>query len=124
MRLSPNLAGAHNNLGNLLAMRGAIDEAIGHFQAAVQADENFAEAHFNLGTALGSQNKHNEAAEHLTKAVRLNPKYEEARLNLGFALAAQGDLAGARAQFQQVAEAGQGGLREAARHALRQIDTP
>lgn len=124
LRLSPNLAGAHNNLGNLLAMRGAIGEATGHFRAAVQADDSFAEAHFNLGTALGSQNKHQEAGEHLAKAVRLNPQYLEARLNLGFALAAQGDLARARAQFEQVAQSGQEKLREAARHALRQIDTP
>jgi predicted CXXCH cytochrome family protein len=123
LRLSPHLAGAHNNLGNLLAMRGAIDEAIAHFQAAVRDDDSFAEAHFNLGTALGSQNKHSEAAGHLAKAVRLNPQYLEARLNLGFALAAQGDLAGARAQFEQVAQGGQEKLREAARHALRQIDT-
>jgi predicted CXXCH cytochrome family protein len=124
LRLSPNLARAHNNLGNLLAMRGATGEAIRHFRAAVQADDNFAEAYFNLGTALGSQNQHAEAAEHLVKALRLNPQYEQARLNLGFALAAQGDLAGARQQFQQVAQSGQERLREAARHALRQIDTP
>jgi len=124
LRLSPGLAGAHNNLGNLLAMRGAIEEAIGHFRAAVQADDSFAEAHFNLGTALGSQNKHREAGEHLAKAVRLNPHYQQARLNLGFALAAQGDLAGARSQFEQVAHSGEEKLREAAGHALRQIDTP
>jgi predicted CXXCH cytochrome family protein len=124
LRLSPNLAGAHNNLGNLLAMRGAVGEAIEHFQAAVRADAGFAEAHFNLGTALGSQNQHREAGEHLAKAVSLNPQYAEARLNLGFALAAQGDQAGAREQFEQVAQSAQERLREAARHALRQIDTP
>ena len=124
LRLSPNLAGAHNNLGNLLAMRGAIEEAIGHFREAVRAEDGFAEAHFNLGTALGSQDKHREAGEHFAKALRLNPQYLEARLNLGFALAAQGDLAGARAQFEQVAQSGQERLSEAARHALRQIDTP
>jgi tetratricopeptide (TPR) repeat protein len=124
LRLSPGLAGAHNNLGNLLAMRGDLDEAIDHFQAAVRADDNFAEAHFNLGTALGSRNQHQQAGQHLAKAVRLNPQYFEARLNLGFALAAQGDLAGARSQFEQVAQGGQEALREAARHALRQLDTP
>jgi predicted CXXCH cytochrome family protein len=123
LRLSPDLAGAHNNLGNLLAMRGATDEAIHHFREAVRADDSFAEAHFNLGTALGTQNKHQEAGQHLAKALRLNPQYLDARLNLGFALASQGDLAGARAQFEQVAQSGQERFREAARHALRQIDT-
>ena len=123
LRLSPGLAGAHNNLGNLLAMRGALDEAVQHFRAAVRADENFAEARFNLGTALGSQNHHQEAAEQFTAVLRLNPQYQQARLNLGFALAAQGDLAGARRQFEQVAQQGDAALREAAGHALRQIDT-
>jgi predicted CXXCH cytochrome family protein len=123
LRLSPGLAGAHNNLGNLLAMRGALEEAVQHFRAAVRADENFAEARFNLGTALGSQNHHQEAAEQFAVALRLNPRYQEARLNLGFALASQGDLAGARRQFEQVAQEGDERLREAAGHALGQIDT-
>ncbi len=124
VRLSPGLAGAHNNLGNLLALRGKIDEAVGHFEAALQADPNSAEAHFNLGTALGTQNKHQQAAEHFAAALKLNPQYQEARLNLGFALMGQGDRAGARRQFQQVAQSDNAQLREAASHALRQIDTP
>jgi tetratricopeptide (TPR) repeat protein len=121
--LSPGLAGAHNNLGNLLAMRGEIGEALGHFRAAIQADPNSEEAHFNLGTALGTQNQHQQAAEHFATALRLNPQSQQARLNLGFALAAQGDLAGARQQFQQVAQSADQSLREAASHALRQLDT-
>lgn len=124
VRLSPELAGAHNNLGNLLAMRGEIEEAVVQFRAALRVDPNSAEAHFNLGTALGTKKQHQEAAEHFAAALRLNPQYQEARLNLGFALAGQGDVAGARQQFEQVAQSGNERLREAASHALRQIDTP
>jgi predicted CXXCH cytochrome family protein len=123
LRLAPNLAGAHTNLGNLLAMRGAVEEAVVHFRAALRAGENSAEAHFNLGTALGSLNQHKEAGEQFREALRLNPQYAEARLNLGFALAQQGEPAAARAEFEGVAQSGDARLREAARHALRQIDT-
>ena len=43
---------AHNNLGNALAGRGQVDEAITHYQKALEIKPDYAEAHNNLGNAL------------------------------------------------------------------------
>ena len=45
---SPNLATAHNNLGRILARRGQFDEALAHYQKALEIQPNFAAAH--IGT--------------------------------------------------------------------------
>ena len=47
--LKPDYAEAHNNLGNVLVSRGQIDEAIAHFQKALQLDPELVTAHDNLG---------------------------------------------------------------------------
>ena len=59
----------HNNLGFILASTGhsqkAIDEAIYHFQQAVNLNPNYAAAQNNLGNLLSKTDRLNEAEEHL-----------------------------------------------------------
>ena len=52
LRLKPDYAEAHNNLGIALARKGQIDEAISQFQEALRLKPDYAEAHYNLGIAL------------------------------------------------------------------------
>ena len=46
---------AHNNLGNVLADRGRIDEAIVHYRKALESNPRYAEAHYNLGLKLAGR---------------------------------------------------------------------
>src|SRR6516225_9524262 len=49
LRLKPDFAGAHNNLGNVLREQGQLAEAVASLQQALRLRPDFAEAHFNLG---------------------------------------------------------------------------
>ena len=73
---------AHNNLGMVLQEMGRPQEAIRHYQIALQIDPEYAFAHNNWGNALSAMKKYAEAAEHYVTAVKLNPHYAKAHYNL------------------------------------------
>ena len=77
---------AQYNLGLALGKAGKIDEAIAHFQRAVQLKPDFAEAHNYLGTALLQGGKVPEAIEQYRQALRIKPDYMDAQINLDRAL--------------------------------------
>jgi len=80
LRLKPDEAQAHNNLGNALVEQGRLEEAIGHYLEALRLNpDNNPEAHYNLGVALARKGNRDEAVPHLTEALRLKPDYTEAR---------------------------------------------
>jgi len=82
----------HHNYGYYLSGSGRTEEAIEHFNEALQIKPDYAKAHFSLGVALASQGKFDEAVEHFIKTVRIDPGFAEAYCNLGNALDAQGKL--------------------------------
>ncbi|HVM59939.1 MAG TPA: tetratricopeptide repeat protein [Verrucomicrobiae bacterium] len=92
---------AHNNLGNILAHEGKLDDAIVHFEQALQLKPDYAEAHGNLGNALYREGRIEEAIAHYEQALRIRPDYAEAHSNLGFALARLGRLPEAIEHFEQ-----------------------
>jgi len=57
LRLQPDNAGAHNNLGILFANEGRLDDAVLHFQRAVELRPDFEDARRNLSIALAQRNK-------------------------------------------------------------------
>jgi tetratricopeptide (TPR) repeat protein len=61
LRLKPDFAGAHNNLGNVFILQGKLLEAVASFQQAVRFQPDFAVAHSNLGNALREQGQLAEA---------------------------------------------------------------
>src|SRR5208283_2330716 len=73
---------AQNNLGNALVQEGAVDEAIAHFQKALQIRPDYAEAHNNLGNALLQRGAVAEAIVHFQKALQIQPDYAKAHNNL------------------------------------------
>ena len=77
IRLSPNFAMAHNNLGGTLHMKGKLDEAVASYLQALRCRPDYPEAHSNLATALQALGKLDEAEEHLAKHCgcgRIPPK--------------------------------------------------
>ncbi|HEY1422522.1 MAG TPA: tetratricopeptide repeat protein, partial [Candidatus Acidoferrum sp.] len=78
---------AHFNLGNALLKSGDAEDAVEHFQRALQGEPDFAEAHYSLGTALLQQGRESDALTQFQQAVQLKPDYSEALNDLAWELA-------------------------------------
>jgi tetratricopeptide (TPR) repeat protein len=95
---------AHNNLGELLAGGGRLDEAASHFNKALEINPLFDQALHNSGMMLVQQHKPQEAIERFSKAVEINPNFLEAWNKLGAALAETGRLDEAAAALSRALE--------------------
>jgi len=83
IRLEPDDAEAHYNLGAAYGGLGRYQEAITAYQEAIRLKPDFAEAHSNLGLAYGNLGRYQEAIAAYQEAVRLKPDYALAHSNLG-----------------------------------------
>ena len=95
---------AHNNLGELLAGGGRLEEAASHFNRALEINPQFDQALHNSGMMLVQQHKPQEAIEQFSKAVEINPNFLEAYNKLGAALAETGRLDEAAAALSRALE--------------------
>ncbi len=100
----PQYATAHSNLGLALAGGGRIDEAIAHFQKALEIEPDDAETHNNLGVILARRGRIDEAIAHCQKALEIKPDNADAQNNLGIALAGCGRADEAIAHYQKALE--------------------
>lgn len=71
LALLPSFSFAHFNLANLLCAQKHYDEAIKHYESAIQIDHDFAEAYFNLGLTYIYIDKIDKGIELLGKAGEL-----------------------------------------------------
>ncbi|HUI08406.1 MAG TPA: tetratricopeptide repeat protein [Verrucomicrobiae bacterium] len=101
LRIRPDFAQAHNNLGAALEKIGRRQEAMGQYEQAVHIKPDYALAHYNLGVALGQAGKTQEAILHLKLALQLKPDYAEAHYSLGLAMAHLGRIQEAIGHWQQ-----------------------
>ena len=92
---------AHNNLGNALLQKGNVEEAIAHFQKALEINPNYTIAHNNLGNALIRKGSVDEAIAHYQRALQITPDSAEAHNNLGGALLQKGNVDEAIAHYQK-----------------------
>jgi len=93
-----------NNLGDALLAQGRVDDAIVHFQKALELNPAFARSHNDLGNALLQNGRADEAAAHFRKALELNPALAQAHNNLGNVLLQIGRVDEAIVQYQQGVE--------------------
>lgn len=93
---------AQSNLAGLLLEKGDVDEAIAHFEKAVEIWPGHAEAHNNLGNALLQKGRADEALVHFQKVLEHWPNEAEAHNNIGGILLQQGKIDEAIAQFEKV----------------------
>ena len=108
VRLKPDFATAHNNLGIAAQRRGRPAEAEAHFRRALEplssSGRRAAEVLNNLGNVLAEQRRLEPALEAYRLARRADPSYPQAQHNLGRALAEEGRLEEARAPLEAAVE--------------------
>jgi tetratricopeptide (TPR) repeat protein len=93
---------AHNNLGNDLMHRQRLDEAIPHFEKALEILPSYAEANNNLGYALALKDQWTPAIHYYEIALGTKPDYAKAHNNLAVALAVTGKNDEALGHFREV----------------------
>ncbi|MEE3260017.1 MAG: tetratricopeptide repeat protein [Candidatus Latescibacterota bacterium] len=74
LRLEPDYAEVHVNLGIALALRRDLAGAIDHLEQALANKPGFVEAHFNLGLVLQLVGRTEEARRHLAAVVAKRPE--------------------------------------------------
>jgi serine/threonine protein kinase/Flp pilus assembly protein TadD len=101
IRLKPDDAQAHSNLGHALRSQGKLDEAITEFRTAIRLKPDDTSAHQSLGAVLCDLVHDYVGAEaEFRTAIRLKPDDAEAEFSLGNALYGQGKLEEAIAAYR------------------------
>ena len=87
VRLAPDNATFHYDLGIVLYEKKLPGEAIANWRDAVRLQPDHRDAHYNLGLALAEQGEIDDAIVHYEEAIRLAPNKYEAYTNLALLLA-------------------------------------
>ena len=87
LALDPDLAEAHNALGELLAGSGDLARAESEFREALVVEPDLPAAQSNLGHALAAKGNLPEAAWYFERAVRRSPNDADIRVNYAATLA-------------------------------------
>jgi tetratricopeptide (TPR) repeat protein len=82
LRIKPDYARAHTDLGSAFARLGRLSEAMAEYRAALAIDPDLAVPHNNLGNTYAQAGRWNEAISEYDVALRLDPDYTDARHNL------------------------------------------
>jgi tetratricopeptide (TPR) repeat protein len=98
---NPGAYMAHNNLGNVLAQSGRVEEAIGQYEQAMRLKPDDAEAYVNLGNVLWNTGKVQEAIGQYEHALRINPNFAVAHKGLGLALERTGNVSDAAGHYEE-----------------------
>ena len=101
VKLAPQDAVAHYNLGNTLQELGRLDDAETSFRQAIALKPEFAEAFYNLGNTLQELGRLDDAETSFRQAIALKPDYAEAHSNFGNTLQELGRLDEAAVSYAQ-----------------------
>jgi predicted O-linked N-acetylglucosamine transferase (SPINDLY family) len=86
LSIEPRQAEAHCNLGLALQKMQRLDEALNHYDQAIDLRSDYVEAYCNRGAALKEKQDFIGAIANYDKAITLNPRYAAAHYNRGNAL--------------------------------------
>lgn len=100
LEVNPRSFTAHNNLANLLDVRGAAQQAAEHYQQAADLNPRDAKIQTNLGRMLARQGRFDEAEARYRAALEADPRYAEAHAHWGVLLARRNDPDGAMVQYE------------------------
>jgi tetratricopeptide (TPR) repeat protein len=100
IRLKPNSAEAHFNLGLAYGKIGDKENEIKNYKEAIRLKPNLAEAYCNLGFIYRDLGNSKEAIESFKEAIRIKPDYNKARGNLGLVYVETGDIENAIKEYE------------------------
>ena len=100
IKLKPDYAEAHYNLGDAYAQLQQYKKAIEEYKQAIKLKPDFAMAHNNMGTAHYKLGEHKKAIAAYKEAIRLDPKLGATHFNLGTVYFVYGDQQAAFEQYQ------------------------
>jgi predicted negative regulator of RcsB-dependent stress response len=100
IRLDPQDASAHANLGNVLSDLKRSDEALAEYKTAIRLDPQDAGAHANLGNVLSDLGRRDEAMAEYKTAIMLDPKLAASHIGLGNVLNALGRREEAMSEYR------------------------
>ena len=86
LRLNPNNAETHNDMGGALQRMGRFEDAIAEHRQALKLNPNLPRAHYDLGLAAHQLGRFDEAAAEYREVIRLQPNNADARRNLSLVL--------------------------------------
>ena len=92
VRLKPDYAEAHNNLGLVLTEQGRLDEAVASLRAAVRLKPDYVDGINNLGLAYAAQGKLDAAVAEYETALALAPERAPAHFLRSLAWLQAGDF--------------------------------
>ncbi len=101
VRIRPDYADAHHNLGKHLMNLGRLEGAVNHFSEVLRLGPDSPAAHNILGAALTEAGKVDEAIDHFSRAIELQPDYGNAHNNLGVALMKKGEVDRAIVHYEE-----------------------
>jgi tetratricopeptide (TPR) repeat protein len=100
----PRTAEDHLRLGESLARRGRIDDAIVEFEKAIEMRPHYAAAYTSLGAAYGQKGMIDQSISASEKAIALDPQNAIAHYNLGNAYGKGGNYEEGFASFFKAIE--------------------
>lgn len=101
VRLAPNDAESHKNLGLAYADTAQFSLAEQESRTAIRLQPNYEKAYSNLGKALQGMGRYDEAFTAYREAIHLYPEYTVAHLNFAGALRESGRTGEAIAMYQK-----------------------
>jgi superkiller protein 3 len=105
VKLDPNYAQTHYNLGLVLRAQRKSHEAIAEYCKVLEIDPTHIDAHLELGAILCDDLRdYDSAAAHIRKAIEIEPKSALAYHNLANPLRAQGKVPEAIACYRKALE--------------------
>ena len=101
VKLAPQDAESHYNLGITLQETDRLEEAEMSYRRATELKPDYFKVHNNLGNILNIMGRSEEAEASLRKAIEFEPDFAETHHNLGITLAGLGRLKEAEASYRQ-----------------------
>jgi tetratricopeptide (TPR) repeat protein/serine/threonine protein kinase len=102
LRLKPNWAEGHHQLGLTLTQKGQLPEAEAAYREANRLQRGQVESHYALGVLLcDTKRDYDGAIAAFREVIRLEPNWAEAHGYLGFALSRKGKQTEATSEFRE-----------------------